>query len=901
MTVQDGSVGATTKIVDNGPDADRWTVVILGDGYQAIEMGRYHLDVDNFVRYFRGVAPFDQLWRKINIYRVDVVSTDSFADDPVSCGDGTPANPPTGLQVATYFDSTFCGDGDQRSVLGGDKASARGVALARVPDVDLIFVMVNSPNLGGGGSRAGERVVFFSTHSSGMDYGIHEMGHSAFELADEYDGAFGGQRWLGSGPNITTETSLATIPWRDLILPGTPIPTSAPGVVGLYEGAGGLNQGVYRPEYECAMRHPGAPFCAVCRREIRARLAPFGGSMNWETDGNAGIDPATEFLGTTDSRPLVVKTNGAERLRVAANGNVGIGASIPGAMLELRDGDLLFKAAIENAGDIIFRNGAGIEKARIWSEPTAGTGLYLKSGDKPAASGGKNPDISINARGDVGIGTSRPAAKLEVNTGDLLVKGGDLLLKAGTRNVPKIIFQNVSGRQTSRIWSEAAVVPGLYLSGSSSSGPDVSISAAGNVGIGTSRPGAKLEINNGSLLLKANAGDIVFQSAAGIQKGRIWADPTAATGLHLSSGDSNPDISIDGAGNVGIGAAQPGAKLHVRSASAGGATLMTTNLANGLAIWATNADPASSFPTAAIQNYGTGAGVLGVAEQDSTTSFGVLGMISGGLGPVAQRRGGIGVVGSSATGVGVAGVSDGLTNINHGVEGAASGLGAGVYGHTTIPGGVGVAGENSGGGDAGRFFGNVDVRGTIRTSGKAFRIDHPLDPANKFLSHASIESPDMMNVYNGNVRTDGDGEAVVELPDYFEALNRDFRYQLTVIGAFAQVAIAREIKGNRFVIRSDRGNVKVSWQVTGIRRDPYAEAHRIQVEQLKGKAERGRYLHPELYASKSAKPELRRPIGSLGGMVSGKDVRASKGKPSRKKKTARDNQTVASLLASRRR
>jgi hypothetical protein len=155
-----------------------------------------------------------------------------------------------------------------------------------------------------------------------------------------------------------------------------------------------------------------------------------------------------------------------------------------------------------------------------------------------------------------------------------------------------------------------------------------------------------------------------------------------------------------------------------------------------------------------------------------------------------------------------------------------------------------------GGGHAGYFDGNVHVNGTLSKAGGSFRIDHPQDPANRYLAHSFVESPDMKNVYDGNVVTDDQGGAVVELPAYFEALNRDFRYQLTVIGRFAQAIVAEEIAGNRFVIRTNLGGVKVSWQVTGIRKDPWAEAHRIPVEEDKPEVDRGHYLHPELYGAR---------------------------------------------------
>jgi hypothetical protein len=148
---------------------------------------------------------------------------------------------------------------------------------------------------------------------------------------------------------------------------------------------------------------------------------------------------------------------------------------------------------------------------------------------------------------------------------------------------------------------------------------------------------------------------------------------------------------------------------------------------------------------------------------------------------------------------------------------------------------------------AGQFNGPVYVSGMLTKAGGGFRIDHPLDPENKVLNHSFVESPDMMSIYNGNVTTGADGRAVVELPEWFEELNRDFRYQVTVIGLFAQAIIEQEIENSRFTIRTNLANVKVSWQVTGIRQDAWANAHRIPVEEEKPEAERGRYLHPELF------------------------------------------------------
>ncbi|MFN0008420.1 MAG: hypothetical protein ACKVXR_10980 [Planctomycetota bacterium] len=142
----------------------------------------------------------------------------------------------------------------------------------------------------------------------------------------------------------------------------------------------------------------------------------------------------------------------------------------------------------------------------------------------------------------------------------------------------------------------------------------------------------------------------------------------------------------------------------------------------------------------------------------------------------------------------------------------------------------------------------VHVTGLLTKGGGAFTIDHPLDPRNKVLSHSFVESPDMMNVYNGNAVLDERGEAWIELPEWFEALNRDFRYQLTAIGAPGpDLHVATKIEGRRFRIAGGKGDLEVSWQVTGIRRDPFANANRVKVEEEKSAAQRGRYLHPEAY------------------------------------------------------
>jgi hypothetical protein len=236
--------------------------------------------------------------------------------------------------------------------------------------------------------------------------------------------------------------------------------------------------------------------------------------------------------------------------------------------------------------------------------------------------------------------------------------------------------------------------------------------------------------------------------------------------------------------------------------------------------------------------------------------------------PSAPAFGGDGVyaLGGTGTGeydVGGPGVSayGGPANGIHGYGG--DGI-DGTGGNGSYLGGAGVTatgGNGSGyGGDgivavpgsgldayAGYFEGDVTVTGTLSKPGGSFKIDHPLDPANKYLYHSFVESPDMMNIYNGNVVTDGGGAAIVTMPSWFEALNTDFRYQLTAIGQPAQAWVAAEIANRSFIVKTSKPGVKVSWQVTGIRQDAWANAHRIQVEVDKAPRDQGHYIHPELF------------------------------------------------------
>ncbi len=215
------------------------------------------------------------------------------------------------------------------------------------------------------------------------------------------------------------------------------------------------------------------------------------------------------------------------------------------------------------------------------------------------------------------------------------------------------------------------------------------------------------------------------------------------------------------------------------------------------------------------------------------------GSISVPMGVWGDSGSGYGVCGTTNTGVGVFGGAQ-ITGLAGYFSGAVQ-----IYGSQTNTGDVSVSGTLN---VTAVQAGTLTVNYNLTKPAGSFKIDHPLDPADKYLSHSFVESPDMKNIYDGVAMLDSNGEVVVELPTWFEPLNQDFRYQLTPLGAPGpRLHIAEKIRGSRFKIAGGEPGMEVSWQVTGVRHDAYANAHRIQVEEDKPEAERGYYLHPELY------------------------------------------------------
>ena len=413
--------------------------------------------------------------------------------------------------------------------------------------------------------------------------------------------------------------------------------------------------------------------------------------------------------------------------------------------------------------------------------------------------------IVVESNGNIGIGTMTPGSKLTV---------AGRVEAFTTGFIPAVLGQSPAGAGVRGNSDTGFGVFGSSTTGNGAQG--LSSSGNGVFGFSLTGNGVRGDTSNAS-----TAGVLGFNNASGGNGvlGQAFFG-TGVRGISSSSfgvfGSSDTFTAVEARSNTGFGvfgSSNTNTGVHGQS-NTGTGVFGSTGTGQGFGVRGLN----TSAGTAVLGEAPNGTGVVGASN--SNLGSGVLGLNSGGGDAIrGQSQGGVSVFGLSDTGLGVLGLSD---------------SGTGVFGV-------------SNGGPAGAFNGDVNVSGTLTKGGGSFKIDHPLDPANKTLSHSFVESPDMMNIYNGKITTDDNGEATVLLPDYFAALNKDFRYQLTVIGQFAQAIVASEISDNRFQIKTDKPTVKVSWQVTGIRQDAWANKNRIPVEEPKPDRERGYYIHPELY------------------------------------------------------
>jgi len=244
-----------------------------------------------------------------------------------------------------------------------------------------------------------------------------------------------------------------------------------------------------------------------------------------------------------------------------------------------------------------------------------------------------------------------------------------------------------------------------------------------------------------------------------------------------------------------------------------------------------------------------GATTRGVGTQGETNDIAFQGVVGRNYATYGSAGSGIGVMGDGLTGVWgqtTDGNGYGVFGINGSTSGTTNNIGVGGQGW------VGVYGSFDNTSGAGGY--GVYADGDLGSSGtKSFVIDHPLDPENKLLKHYCIESPEVLNMYRGNVVLNQNGEAVVRLPDYFESINVNYSYILTPIGAPANLYIKKKIENGNFEIAGGNPNMEVSWTVYAQRNDAYVRANPSSSEVEVQKKQPGTYIAPELFGQPKEK------------------------------------------------
>ncbi|MCP4582304.1 MAG: hypothetical protein GY839_11880 [candidate division Zixibacteria bacterium] len=480
------------------------------------------------------------------------------------------------------------------------------------------------------------------------------------------------------------------------------------------------------------------------------------------------------------------------------DGNVGVGTSNPQHKLHVQgvvrsrshESDPYYAdfASRYNYNESFYLNVRGGDPVDTKILGFGNTDTLLSSYSAP------NALIVKGITGNVGVGTTNPSTKLDV-----------------------------SGAVTaSTYYGDGSNLTGISGSGDDDwtiNGNEI-YHLNGNVGIGTTSPSERLDVNGD---IRTQSGDLKSPTRFALLTDGGAAQILKAGALAVTGSYANdpPSSGLYVQGKAGIGTTSPDAKLTVLTPSGAAGAFRTTS-SGSVSLWAFNE---------------SGVGLSCGTGGSSSAAFHPIAYNNDARKLAIECDGSIeatGTIEANSSWSGVNAITGTNSGNYSGVAGINTSNGNGIYGSSVS-------------GYAGYFSGNVRVTGYLYKDGGGFQIDHPLDPENKYLNHSFVESPDMKNIYDGVAILDKNGEASVELPEYFDALNKDFRYQLTCIGGFANVYIAQEIENNRFGIAGGVSGMKISWQVTGIRNDAIAQADRIPIEIVKSDEEKGKYIHPEVY------------------------------------------------------
>ena len=526
---------------------------------------------------------------------------------------------------------------------------------------------------------------------------------------------------------------------------------------------------------------------------------------------------------------------------------------------------------------------------------TDGTGIYGRANNGVNAAGVSGSSTSGNGVVGTGnnsgvLGTTTRAGGTGV-TGRSDVSGGTNIGVAGITSAGNSSSKGVYGFAGPGFGVVGETTQGIGVLGVNSSGNNTAVYGEGNAngtgvyGSSSNSIGVQGTSYNGPGVKGTSTFGMGLVGVSGDGMGGVFTS-TNSTGVQATGGyygvfGNGPGVGVAGvsstANGVGVngfdsssgatgvfGRADNGTGVHGVALTAAGVGVFGST-SHGTGVVGTSGDGTAGVFTSTSgvgmsinAAYGevVNSSIVGVSASADDGSGNGTGVSAGGGATGVSATGG--TYGVNATG-GTYGVYSSMTtgtaaiygrarnaggyfvgDANYGVY--ASGQGYGVY--ATSP-GVGI--RASGAGWAGYFAGNVYVSGSCIGCLGTYQIDDPLDPANKYLSEAGVASSKMLDLYTGHVTLDANGEAWVDMPAWFQSLNEDFDYQLTCVGGYAPVYVAQEIENNRFKIAGGKPGMKVSWQVTGVRHDPYALQHPITAEQEKTGGEKGKYLYPTAY------------------------------------------------------
>ena len=494
------------------------------------------------------------------------------------------------------------------------------------------------------------------------------------------------------------------------------------------------------------------------------------------------------------------------------DGNVGIGIASPGYDLDIQTDSGNAQLRLKSGGDLAqvlleSTDTSGNSQINFADANDLNIGMlqYYHNDDSMRFTVNNNERMRIDSSGNVGIGTTSPVGQLHLedsssaainsiilsNTDNTADNRVNILFTTNDNSGDSDVGSYIQSRFTSR---STDGVSGVLAFATANDGNNpiehMRIDEAGDVGIGTTTPGNKLEVRDTTDSSATGLGFFVQNPSieATAETLRVRGE-TSADALSITQAGSgniaqfydsnaNPTVTIDNDGNVGIGTTSPTYELTVNG-DIGRDDNSSLKFRSGEV--ADTKQQAFHFYT--VTDGDPAGGFFAIKTKDDYTYLST--------GRSYER--------------------------NYFLRG-------------------------------GNDF-SVDVQGALSKGSGSFLIDHPQDPKNKFLSHSFVESPEMRNMYYGQAETGSNKKAAIQLPDWWQALNgenkSEYNYQFTPIGEFCDFYVSSEIEGNKFEVTSDKANCRFSWMVSGIRHDAFAETHRVVVVENKTGDEIGKCRHEE--------------------------------------------------------